>query len=241
MVYMQNEYNEEEIDLFELIHMLLSRWYLIAMAVLLVFGITAVYSNSFLEDVYTSQASFIVNVREGETVSGGLDAHFNERILDSYPEVAMSAPALEQLRDETNSDYTNGQLAGMIDVSRSNNNAIIIYVDVESEDAMEASLIANAMVDVLVDIALENDELFSLQPLESAVPSENPSGPNRLLYMTIGVILGGMMGVFGVFVLEFMDRTVKTPKDVEQKLGLRLLGAIPDYELTDKKGDSYNG
>ena len=45
--------------------------------------------------------------------------------------------------------------------------------------------------------------------------------PNLTLNLAIGLLLGGMLGVLAAFLLEFLDDTIKTPDDVEQKLAGR--------------------
>ena len=64
------------------------------------------------------------------------------------------------------------------------------------------------------------------------------------LEMIIGLavaVLAAIAGVFGMmvsvglaFILEFLDRTLKIPTDVERQLGLPLIGAIPDIEMEKK-------
>ena len=51
--------------------------------------------------------------------------------------------------------------------------------------------------------------------------------PNLTLNLAIGMLLGGMLGVLAALLLEFLDDTIKTPDDVEQKLKLAVLGIIP--------------
>ena len=45
--------------------------------------------------------------------------------------------------------------------------------------------------------------------------------------LAIGLLLGALLGVVVAFVLEFLDDTLKTPDDVEQRLKLAVLGIIP--------------
>ena len=40
-----------------------------------------------------------------------------------------------------------------------------------------------------------------------------------------------------VFVIEFMDQTIKTTDDIENKLKLRVLATIPDYDMTEEAID----
>ena len=58
-----------------------------------------------------------------------------------------------------------------------------------------------------------------------------PSSPNLLLNLAIALLLGIGLGVLAVLLIEALDETLATPDDVEQKLGLPVLGVVP---LLDK-------
>ena len=58
------------------------------------------------------------------------------------------------------------------------------------------------------------------------VPSQ-PFKPSLPVNLAIGMLLGLVLAVLAVSVLEFIDDTLKTPDDVEQKLKLAVLGLIP--------------
>ena len=45
--------------------------------------------------------------------------------------------------------------------------------------------------------------------------------------LAMGMLLGMILGVLVAFVLEFLDDTLKTPDDIEQRLKLAVLGIIP--------------
>ncbi len=60
--------------------------------------------------------------------------------------------------------------------------------------------------------------------------AEVPRGrfsPSLARNLAIGLLLGLILGVLIAFVLEFLDDTLKTPEDVEQRLKLAVLGIIP--------------
>ncbi|MGN6111626.1 MAG: GumC family protein [Luteimonas sp.] len=63
--------------------------------------------------------------------------------------------------------------------------------------------------------------------VDRAIPPTSRYKPNLPLNLAIGLLLGAMLGVLSAFVLEFMDQTLKTPQDVEQRLRLSVLGIIP--------------
>ena len=60
---------------------------------------------------------------------------------------------------------------------------------------------------------------------------ESPSSPNIKLNVLLGAVLGAFLAVVGVLVREILDDRVRRPEDVEDVLGMTLLGIIPD---TDK-------
>jgi polysaccharide biosynthesis transport protein len=57
--------------------------------------------------------------------------------------------------------------------------------------------------------------------------------PNLTLNLAIGLLLGLILGVLLALVLEFLDDTLKSPEDIEQKLRMPLLGIIPKLGKQD--------
>jgi len=230
---LENENHEQEIDLLELIKMVLSRWYIIVASVVVVMSLTAIYAYGMQDDYYTTRASIMVNVREEQQWDAG-DLQLAQRLIDTYTDVAESSTVLNVLRDELDLPYSNSGLRNMINVSRGRPDSIVIFFEVESNDRDEAVAMANSLIGIIQEMSIENDSLHSVEQLDVAERPNNPSGPNRVLYMAIGFVLGGMIGVFGVFTIEFLDKTIKSTKDIENKLGLRSLGTIPEYEMEEE-------
>lgn len=226
---MEEERNTEEIDLMELFRMLLSRWYVVAISLLAVLALTAAYAYGIRDDVYTSEASVLVAVDTG--AGEHLDFQLSQRMVDTYTEVAESRRVTRLIREELDLTYSDGVIRNMIDVRRGRGDSIVIKFGVESQDPAEAALMANAIVGIMEDLSDEMESLYPVEILDTAEISVLPSGPNRPLFMAVGFVLGGMVGVLVVFGIEFFDRSVKSTKDLETKLNLRVLGTIPEYAM----------
>jgi capsular exopolysaccharide synthesis family protein len=56
---------------------------------------------------------------------------------------------------------------------------------------------------------------------------ERPVRPRKLLAILFGVFGGLSLGAFAAIFMEFLDQTVRTQEDVEDKIGLPFLGVIP--------------
>jgi capsular exopolysaccharide synthesis family protein len=62
-----------------------------------------------------------------------------------------------------------------------------------------------------------------------------PIKPQKKLIILSSFVVALMVGVMLAIFLDFLDSTLKSPEDVEIKLGVTLLGMIPNYKL--KKAD----
>ena len=78
----------------------------------------------------------------------------------------------------------------------------------------------------------------NIRVIDPAVTPEKPVRPRKLINLAIGLLGGGLLGLMLVFVLEFLDQSVKSSEDLEEKLGLPFLGFVP-YEKLKKKESEY--
>lgn len=63
--------------------------------------------------------------------------------------------------------------------------------------------------------------------VDAATPPGSPTRPKPLLNLAVAALLGMVLGVLAALLVELLDESIQTPEDIETKLGLTLLGAIP--------------
>lgn len=224
--------SEFEIDIVQLIRLILRKWYWI-LASVIVFGLAAfLYAYFQLEDFYTADSSMIVQVTNSMD-STYTDLLTGQRLVDTYSEIAESNRVLEELRTNLNLTYSNAQLREMISV-RNVNDTLIINLSVTANDPRIAKEIANEIVMIVQSIAIDFEGLENVEILDVAVIPNVPSGPNRSLYIIVGILLGGMVSVAIILAFEFLDKSIKRGRDIENILGLRLLGLIPEYSTDEE-------
>jgi capsular exopolysaccharide synthesis family protein len=61
-----------------------------------------------------------------------------------------------------------------------------------------------------------------------------PFLPSLRRDLSMGLLFGLMVGVGAMLLIEFLDRTIKTPEELERLLGLPTLAVIPDIAMTGK-------
>ena len=75
----------------------------------------------------------------------------------------------------------------------------------------------------------------NISVVDPAEASLFPYKPNLARNLLIGLAAGIFLGLCIVFVLEFIDDSIKFPDEVERILGLPLMGIIP--RINKKRGD----
>jgi capsular exopolysaccharide synthesis family protein len=70
--------------------------------------------------------------------------------------------------------------------------------------------------------------------LEPANLPLKPGKPNRVMLILLAVLAGGVVGIGTVMVVEHHDQSVKDADEVENMLGLPVLGVVPRVEELDR-------
>ena len=78
----------------------------------------------------------------------------------------------------------------------------------------------------------EADKVQELSAVEYAARAEPIRGPGRWLRTLAGLLVGLILGLVGAFVAEALDTSITRLEDVEQGLGLPVIGVIPPFDAT---------
>ena len=87
--------------------------------------------------------------------------------------------------------------------------------------------IANQYASSLKEISAAVTKSDNVMLLDPAQLPESKASPNIKLNIAIAFFLGVMISSGLVFMIEFLDNTIKTQEDVEKLLGLPVIGLIP--------------
>ncbi|WP_372366593.1 GumC family protein [Candidatus Uabimicrobium sp. HlEnr_7] len=66
-----------------------------------------------------------------------------------------------------------------------------------------------------------------LRPIDSAGIPTTPFSPNRTQNYLIGIFLGFISGAVCIFLIEFLDQSIKTVEEIQQITPARIMGFIP--------------
>ena len=79
-----------------------------------------------------------------------------------------------------------------------------------------------------VAVRLQDTRESNVQIIDHALVPDGPFLPSLRKNLTYGLLLGLIFGVGVALLLEFLDRTVKSPEEIERRFGLATLAVIQD-------------
>lgn len=214
-----------EMTLEDIFLMLKKRWLLIMSLVVIFAGVAGWYTSYTYFPMYTTTTTVLVN-RQDITLglSSSSDFYIREDLLSTFQGIINSV----KLRNEVAHRLETENLGG---ISVSSDDSSIIRIKVTHADPELGAEVANMTAIVFQEMIKEMMYDMDSSILDEAMPSYAPQSMNLSTKVMIGAILGGMVGVGICFLREYLDKTVKSPKEVELILEIPIMGVIPELNV----------
>ena len=223
---------EETIDLREYFAIIKKRFWIIAIITVVAMVVSGVISFFMLSPVYEAKSTLIVNTEKNEETQmiTGDQFSVSQKLAVTYGEIIKSRAVLESVISNLKLDSEYEDLVEKITVSPVKDTQII-SISVQDTNPKKARDIANEIPKVFEKEVKRITKANDIQVIDKAILPENPIKPNKMMNVAIAAFLGMMIGLFVVFVLEYLDNKIKTPQDVEKHLDLPILGVIPNEKI----------
>lgn len=151
-------------------------------------------------------------------------------LTKDYKEIITSNDVLSEVIKDEKLNMTEAELAKMISVDIPTDTRLI-SISVKAKTGQDAQVLANKVREVASKKIKNITKVDDVTTLGEAKLPSSPSSPNIKRNVLLGAILGGFVAIVAVLVREVLDDRVRRPEDVEDALGMTLLGIVPD---TDK-------
>ena len=229
---MNNQENQAvEIDVFAMLKTLWKRKFSIVL-VALVFAIAAFGYSAFLaKKEYQSTSRIYVVSRQNQDNNAltNSDLQAGSYLVKDYREIILSQNVLAQAIDELKLDMTPAELSKKINVSVPTDTRIL-SITAKDGDPKEAARIANGLRNVAAEKIISVTKVSDVTTLDEAEVPQLPSSPNIRRNVLLGFVAGAGLMVVLLVVVEVLDDRVKRPEDIEELMGLTLLGIVPDMK-----------
>lgn len=229
---MNNQENQAvEIDVFAMLKTLWKRKFSIVL-VALVFAIAAFGYSAFLaKKEYQSTSRIYVVSRQNQDNNAltNSDLQAGSYLVKDYREIILSQNVLTQAIEELKLDMTPAELSKKISVSVPTDTRIL-SITAKDGNPKEAARIANGLRNVAAEKIIAVTKVSDVTTLDEAEVPQSPSSPNIRRNVLLGFIAGAGLMVVLMVVVEVLDDRVKRPEDIEELMGLTLLGIVPDIK-----------
>ncbi|WP_105207296.1 YveK family protein [Streptococcus suis] len=220
------EVNTIEIDVLSLLKSLWRKKLVIIITALLGAGIAFIYSVFLVTPQYDATTRIYVVSQNVEAGAGltNQELQAGTYLVKDYKEIILSQDVLTKVQTELGIlDSITDKISVSIPVDTR-----IVSITVRDADPNEAARIANSLRTAAAQKIIEVTKVNDVTTLEEAVPADEPSTPRTKRNLAIGFLAGGLLAVGLVLVFEVLDDRVKRPQDIEEVMGLTLLGVVPD-------------
>ena len=231
--------DEIEIDLRQIFAVLMGKAVVILVAAIIGALAAFVYTKFMVEPTYTSKTQVYVrnsSSNDSQQVSVN-DLQSSTYLTKDYLLLCKSSPVLKKVIEELKLDISEDQLAEKIEVTTPEDTRIL-NISVVDNDPFKAKSIADSVREAAKVQIVEVTGVESVENVDGDNGAElpkYPTGPNTKLNILIGFILGLVISISIIIIRFLLDDTIKTPDDIENYLGLSVLGLIPKTSSPSKK------
>ena len=240
---------EIELDLFQVVNILWQKALIIILAAT-IFGAASFAGTFFFispkykatTSMYVNNSSFSFGATSFSITSSELSA--SNTLVSTYIYILESRTTLEEVISEAGLSYTYEDLEKMID-ARAVSDTAAFDVTVESENPVEAELVANTIAKILPDRIAEIVDGSSVRIVDYAIIPAHRSSPSYIKNTLIGAVIGGILCsavVLAMFVTsEKRNVDIRSVDDLKDMYpDIPVLALIPDMRISGKKGYYYS-
>lgn len=218
-----------EIDVLSLLKKLWMKKFLILFMALF-FGTLALLGSIFLikPSYSASTRIYVINQQNAENITA-TDLQAGSFLVNDYKEIITSRDVMKDVIATNRLSLSPDTLSKMISVTIPADTRVI-SITVTNHDPQQAKDLANSIREVASEKIKSVTKVQDVTPLEKAQLPSKPSSPNIKRNTLIGMLIGGLFTIVIIVIKEVLDDRVKRPEDVEEVLGMTLLGIVPNID-----------
>ena len=220
-----NKRKDSSVTLLELIHLLRKHMALVVGLPIACALAVGVVSFLFMPNTYTASTSMYVLVKSSGSASSTMssDLSASQMVTNDVATLIES----DRVTKDTASALQMTTLRGYDIEVTSETTTRVITLSVTGEDAQSTAIIANKLAQNVSSVAQEVMDVQSVNVIDEATTPEDPSGPNRPLYVAVAFLGGLFVAVAIVVLMDMLNTRVRGADDVEALLGVPVVGRIP--------------
>ncbi|MCH1961833.1 Wzz/FepE/Etk N-terminal domain-containing protein [Clostridium perfringens] len=224
---------ENTISLQEIAYALKKRWKLIALITIAATLVSAILSFFVIKPQYEATTKLFIGKQESQdnNAYNNNDVMMYQQLMKTYAELAKTSDLVTKAVKSADLDYNQEDIKAILKNLNATPSAETQILDLSFKggNPKEVLKLTEAITNEFISESKELIPNGNVQVIQKAQLPEKPVSPNKKLNIFIAFVLGLIVGVGVVLLLEYLDNTFKSREDLENTLGLPIIGTIPDY------------
>jgi polysaccharide biosynthesis transport protein len=207
-------------------------WWMVLLGVAL-FVAPAYYLTDMQPRVYRASTTVFVNQSAAPGTVTYSDALLSLQLVQTYSRMAQQPVVLEEVRQRLPLTYTTQQLEDMVAAAPVRDTQLF-QISVTGQHPIIITDIANTTADVFIEqqrSEMAGQEVNALRVAQPALVPSTPIAPNPLRNAILAGLLGLLVVGGLVWLIEYLDDTVKSPDDLAAAGLVTALGVVPRQKL----------
>jgi len=224
----------EDTNFKDIFRYVLSKIHIVAIifAVVLIAG--EIYTNFMKTPLYQSQTQVVLlNDNSSNTAITATDVQLSNNLVKTYAEIVKSSNVLDQTVKNLNLNYSGEALRNKITVSTVTSTQLIT-IKVSDENNLTAQVIANEIAKVFKQEIKKIYNIDNVQIVDTADLANAPYNINLIRQTALYAAIGLALGIGVACAMYLLDTSIKDSETVENRVGLTVLGVIPNIESRRK-------
>lgn len=206
-------------------------------AILFLFALCGYYySYNIVVPKYKSTSTILLtsnNLKKDDNSVTQTDVTLNKNLISTYSSILKSNNVLGKVISNLNIDITEEELLKNIQIEEIEDTQII-KVSVANNNAIEAQKIVEELDNVFVEEIKQIYKMDNINIVDKASLEEIPYNVNHIrdiaLFILVGIVCSGIV----IFVIYLFDTSIKIEQDIEEFVGINVIGTVPKYKGKDK-------
>ena len=226
----ENKMSDElEIDVKEIFFVVWKKAWLIGLVAIIAAFSCFLFTKFFITPQYESETKVFILTKQNEANVTYNDLQMGSQLTKDYKELITCRPVLENVINSLGLEYSYQTLFEKVSVEVPTDTRIIT-ITVTDEDPIVAMQLADAIREEASELIKDVMDIEAVNLVEKANVAEKPSSPSKVKNSILGGGLAVFVMVVAIVLMYMLNDTIKTPEDIESKLGLSNLASIPLYE-----------
>lgn len=224
------ELEEQVIKLDQVFEAAKKRWLMIVSITLIFTIISAVLSFFVIKPKYEASTKLFIGKEDAENQAYSQnDILMYQKLMKTYSETIKTKDLIEKSLSGLNLNLDLETIIDNLKIATVTDTQIlkIKYID---ENPQIAKLIVKNITDEFIETSKELVPNGNIKIIEKVEVPQKPVSPNKKLNIAIAFLLGFILSFVLVVLLEFLDNTFKTKEELERKLDIPVIGAIPEIK-----------